>query len=231
MTRSTWRWRRDGRIRNRENVSSAYCDVAPGPRSSSTDTRVGTIGQRGNLARVSDIPTLYTPRLTLRAWREKDRAPFAALNADPQVMAHFPATLSRVASDEFIIRAQDTWRLGYGLWAVEGRATGEFEGYIGFSRPAWCAPFTPCIEIGWRLARSSWGRGLATEGATAALSWAKSNVAFPRGEVVSFTTESNERSRRVMEKLDFTHDAGDDFDHPLVPEGPHRRHVLYRRLV
>ena len=180
---------------------------------------------------MSETPELYTPRLVLRAWREEDRAPFAALNADPEVMAHFPATLSRAASDEFIARAHNEWRLGCGLWAVEHRDTGEFGGYIGFMRPSWRAPFTPCIEIGWRLARSSWGRGLAPEGATAALNWAKSNVVFPRGEVVSFTTESNERSRRVMEKLGFTHDVDGDFDHPLVLEGPHRRHVLYRRPV
>ena len=188
-------------------------------------------GKRSNLARVSDIPTLQTPRLELRDWREGDRCPFAALNADSDVMEHFPASLTGVASDEFIERTVDNWQFGYGLWAVERRDTGEFVGFIGFSRPSWCAPFAPCIEIGWRFARSSWDHGFATEGATAALIWAKPNVTFPRGEVVSFTTESNRRSRRVMEKLAFTHDAGDDFDHPLVPEGAHRRHVLYRRPV
>jgi RimJ/RimL family protein N-acetyltransferase len=143
-------------------------------------------------------------------------------------MQHFPAPLTREHSDAMVDRA--TRRLaedGYGLWAVEVRETGQFVGYVGLARPSFEAAFTPCTEIGWRLARSAWGHGYATEAARAAL-----EVAFGRldlDEVVSFTAEDNARSRAVMERLGMTHDPEENFDHPRLPEGdPVRRHVLYR---
>jgi RimJ/RimL family protein N-acetyltransferase len=161
-------------------------------------------------------PVIETPRLILRPWREADRAPFARMNADPRVMEFFPACLSRVESDTLFDRVRSE------LLAAELRETGEFIGYIGLSVPTFEAHFTPCVEIGWRLAAEHWGRGLATEGARAVLAGAE-------GEIVSFTTVGNWRSRRVMEKLGLTHDPRDDFDHPRLPEGhPLRRHVLYR---
>jgi len=165
-----------------------------------------------------------TPRLILRRWRESDRAPFAAMNADPRVMEFFPATLTREESDSLVDRAEAALeRQGFGTLAAELRATGDFIGYIGLAVPSFEAHFTPCVEIGWRLAAAHWGRGYATEGARAVLDrWT--------GDLVSFTTAANVRSRRVMEQLGFTRDPAEDFDHPRIPEGhPLRRHVLYRR--
>jgi len=97
--------------------------------------------------------------------------------------------------------------------------------------PSFDAPFTPTVEIGWRLAQRVWGQGYATEAARSTLAWARQNVTPPRGEIVSFTTVANARSRRVMEKLGFTHRAEDDFDHPALPDWAYRRHVLYRRAL
>ena len=177
------------------------------------------------------VPALRTDRLLLREWRDEDRSPFAALNADPRVMEHFPAVLSREESDAFIDAIRSGWARGFGLWAVEESASRQFIGYVGFSVPTWEASFTPCVEIGWRLRADSWGAGLATEAARAALAWAVSNFEPPRGEIVSFTTVGNVRSRRVMDKIGLLHDKTADFDHPRLPDWEHKRHVLYRRQL
>ena len=168
-----------------------------------------------------------TRRLVLRQWRDEDRIPFAALNADPLVMEHFPALLTRDQSDALMDRCIERIQGdGYGLWAVEVRTGGEFIGFVGLAVPTWEAPFTPCTEIGWRLARSAWGQGYATEAANAVLATAFSACGLD--EVVSFTTTGNLRSQRVMERIGMTRDPSGDFDHPLVTHGPLRRHVLYR---
>lgn len=171
---------------------------------------------------------LRTERLLLRAWRESDRAPYAALNADPIVMEHFPAVLSREESDAHVDQIVATFEeRGWGLWAAEVPGVAEFIGFIGLNLPRFQAHFTPCVEVGWRLARTAWGRGYAPEGATAALRFAFEDLALD--EIVSFTTVGNAKSRRVMEKLGMEHDPNDDFDHPSLPAGsPVRRHVLYR---
>ncbi|WP_037559233.1 GNAT family N-acetyltransferase [Spirillospora albida] len=169
-----------------------------------------------------------TQRLLLRQWRDTDREPFAAMNADPHVMEHFPAPLSRTDSDALADRAAAAIeRDGWGLWALEIIETGAFIGFTGLNVPAYDAPFMPATEIGWRLARTAWGHGYATEAARAALAYAFGELALE--EVVSFTTTGNHRSRAVMERIGMTRDPRDDFDHPLLPEGhPLRRHVLYR---
>ena len=175
-----------------------------------------------------DAPSLVTPRLLLRPWREADVAPFSALNADPRVMEFFPATLSRAESDAVAERIREGLAArGFGFWAVEVPGVTPFAGFVGLSVPRFEAHFTPCVEIGWRLAREHWGRGYATEGARAALDFGFGELGL--AEVVAFTVPANARSRAVMEKLGMTHDPADDFDHPSVPEGhPLRRHVLYR---
>jgi ribosomal-protein-alanine N-acetyltransferase len=175
---------------------------------------------------VADV--IRTERLILREWTESDLAPFAALNADPDVMAHFRAPLSRDESDAFAHRirqrmAQDGW----GLWAAEVVATGRFIGFIGLARPNFEAHFTPAVEVGWRLSRDAWGHGYAPEGARAALDVAFTELGLD--EVVSITVPDNAKSRRVMEKLGMTYDPADHFDNPTVPaDSPLRRNVLYR---
>lgn len=171
---------------------------------------------------------LETPRLLLRRWRESDRIPFAAINADPQVMEHFPSCFTLEESNALFDRIQKHFDdRSFGLWAVEVRDDAAFIGFVGLVVPRFEAHFTPCIDIGWRLAASHWGHGYATEGAVEALEFAFSHLAVD--EVVAMTTPVNQRSIRVMEKLGMTRNADDDFDHPLVADGhPLRRHVLYR---
>jgi RimJ/RimL family protein N-acetyltransferase len=171
---------------------------------------------------------LTTDRLVLRRWRDGDRAAFARLCADPRVMEFFPALLSRAESEEAVSRIEQHFeRHNFGLCATELRADGSFIGFIGIWVPEFEAAFTPCVEIGWRLAADYWGRGLATEGARAITAYAFEILKLP--ELVSFTTPANARSRRVMEKLGMTRNADEDFDHPRMPaEHPMRRHVLYR---
>jgi RimJ/RimL family protein N-acetyltransferase len=169
---------------------------------------------------------LETARLWMRRWRPEDIEPFAAMNADPAVMEHFPATLSHQETAGLVSRAEEHFeKHGYGPWAVEVRGQAPFIGYIGLAVPAFEAPFMPCVEIGWRLARPWWGQGLATEGARAVLAYGFENLDLP--EIVSFTVPGNVRSRRVMEKLGLRY--AEDFEHPrMEPGSPLRRHVLYR---
>lgn len=173
------------------------------------------------------IVEVDTARLRLRQWRESDREPFAALNADPAVMEFFLSPLSRESSDASI----DAWQSqlasrGWSNWALELKASGELLGFTGLSIPRRVLPFSPCVEVGWRLARKHWGQGYATEAARAAL-----EVGFARldlREIVSFTTVGNLRSRAVMERIGMR-DARQDFEYPGFPEGhPLRRHCLYR---
>ncbi len=164
--------------------------------------------------------------LLLRQWRDSDLEPFAAMNADPEVMRHFPALVSRAetaAAMDRMRRAID--ERGWGLWAVE--VEGVFAGFTGLSIPSFSAHFTPCTEIGWRFRNAYWGRGLACRAAREALSFAFETLQLP--EIVSFTAATNIRSRRLMERLGLKHDAGEDFDHPSIPQGHVLcRHVLYR---
>jgi RimJ/RimL family protein N-acetyltransferase len=173
-------------------------------------------------------PTLRTARLRLRPWRDADREPFAALNADPEVTAFLPGPLDRAASDAIVERICAHFDArGFGLWAVEAPGAADFVGFVGLQVPAFEAFFTPCVEVGWRLARAHWGRGYATEAARAAV--AHGFGALGLREIVSFTVPANRRSRAVMERLGMRRDPAEDFDHPRLPEGdPRRRHVLYR---
>lgn len=173
-------------------------------------------------------PEVRTARLVLRRWRDADLPPFAALNADPRVVEHLPGPLSRAESDRLAARADAHFDAhGFGPWAVEIPGEAAFAGFVGLFVPEFAAPFTPCVEIGWRLAAPHWGRGYATEGARAALDFGF--AALGLAEIVAFTVPANVRSRRVMAKLGMTHDPADDFEHPALPAGhPLRPHVLYR---
>jgi ribosomal-protein-alanine N-acetyltransferase len=164
----------------------------------------------------------------MRRWRDEDRAPFAAMNADPVVMEHFPRTLTRAESDLFVERIRTGFaEHGYGLWALEVRETGKFIGYTGLALQTFPAPFNPSVEVGWRLQQSAWGHGYASEAARASL--AVGFDEFGLDEIVSMTAVTNLRSQRVMERIGMTRDRADDFLHPNVPKG-HRvqPHVLYR---
>ena len=171
---------------------------------------------------------MRTERLLLRRWRESDREPFARLNADPRVMEFFPRPLSPEESNRLVDRIETHFEEhGFGLYAAELMEDQSFIGYIGLAVPKFSAHFTPCVEIGWRLAFERWGRGLATEGAREIVRHAFDELGLL--ELVSFTVPGNIPSRRVMEKLGMTHNPADDFDHAGLPEGdPLRRHVLYR---
>jgi len=164
----------------------------------------------------------------MRGWRPEDRAPFAAMNADPVVMEYFPATLSRAESDALVDRIGDAFaRHGFGLWALEVAGTGAFIGFTGLIMQTFEAHFTPAVEVGWRLARTAWGHGYASEAARAALAYGFGDAGLD--EIVSMTAVTNTRSQAVMRRIGMTRDPADDFDHPKIPAtSPIRPHVLYR---
>jgi RimJ/RimL family protein N-acetyltransferase len=170
---------------------------------------------------------IETDRLLLRPWRESDLETFALINSDPRVMEFFPAVLSRAETEEMLRTiAERIERHGFGFWAAEVKESRELAGFVGLNVPGYPLPFSPCVEIGWRLGFEHWGKGYAQEGARAALKFG-----FARGlkEIVSFTTVANSRSRRVMERIGMVHDVDGTFDHPKLPDGhPLRPHVLYR---
>lgn len=180
------------------------------------------------------LPELTTPRLLLRNWRDADREPFAAMNADRAVMEFMPALLTREESDAFIERiVLHAHKHGFALWALETREAspagppGSFIGFAGLNETPFQAHFTPAIEIGWRLAKAAQGRGYATEAARAALDFGFRVAGLE--EIVSFTTPNNLASRRVMEKLGMRRNPDEDFAHPLLAsDHPLSPHVLYR---
>ena len=175
------------------------------------------------------FPTLRTARLLLRDWQDSDLDPFASMNADSQVMEFFPRVLDRAESDALVARIRSRFaRSGFGLWAVEVCGITPFIGFVGLTVPSFEVHFTPCVEIGWRLARDHWGRGYATEAARVALEFGFRRLALE--EIVSFTAQVNRRSRNVMERIGMSHSPDDDFEHPLIPKGnPLQHHVLYRK--
>ena len=172
--------------------------------------------------------TLSGDRVCLRRWHDEDREAFASMNADVRVMQFFRGPLSRVQSDAMIDHIEKHFsERGFGVWAVEVPGKAAFVGFPGLGTTGFSAHFTPCVEIGWRLAFEHWGLGYATEAAQLALRYGFETLGL--SEIVSFTSVANHRSRAVMERLEMRHDPADDFDYPALPEGhPLRRHVLYR---
>ena len=172
---------------------------------------------------------LATPRLLLAPWTERDLAPFAALNADPEVMRYFPKTMTAEESNALVDRLRGMWAdHGYGLAAVRRREDDAFVGMVGIQKvlnPVYS--FAPAVEVGWRLARPFWRQGYASEAAHAALAWGFDVLGL--SEIVAFTTVTNLPSRAVMTHLGMSYDPASDFLHPLLPEDhPLRPHVLYR---
>lgn len=174
-------------------------------------------------------PQIRTQRLLLRGWREADKVPYGLLNADPEVMEHFPSVLTPLQSDEMVDRMSVAWELnGFGLWAVERTDTSQLVGFVGLAVPRFeIEGITPCVEVGWRLAQQHWGHGFAPEAAQAALRFGFENLSLPNDEIVSFTTTKNVRSQRVMQKVGMRLDPARGFDHPLTPGWHGQRHVLY----
>lgn len=170
--------------------------------------------------------TLETDYLLLRPWQPDDLPDFARLNADPEVMACFPAPLNRVRSDELAQRlADELLQRGWGIWALELKQEQRFIGFTGI-QPSSDFPFPDSVEIGWRLARDCWGRGLASEAARAALEYGFGSLQLP--EIIAFTSVRNTRSRRLMERLGMR-DSAENFLHPrLDPASPLAEHALYR---
>ena len=173
-------------------------------------------------------PTIETPRLVLRPWRDADLDPWFVMNADPVVMEYFPKTYTREESDEmaqYLGARLD--RSGYGSWVLEPRDGPDFGGIITLQEVPFEAHFTPAKEVGWRLPTATWGKGLATEAAAAAIDFAFRTLGWD--EIVAMTAVLNERSQRVMQRLGMQRDPSEDFDNPrIAPGNPLRRHVLYR---
>ncbi|ACB49977.1 putative acetyltransferase [Crocosphaera subtropica ATCC 51142] len=169
---------------------------------------------------------ILTPRLKLREWKEEDKEPFFKLNSDPRVMEFMPKLLSKEESDNFVERIKTHFQTyQYGLFAVELIENQNFIGFIGLSIPKFDAFFTPCVEIGWRLAYDYWGKGYASEGAKASLNYGFQELSL--SEIVSFTFHDNVRSRQVMERIGMKYMG--EFNHPALPKGhPLEKHVLYK---
>lgn len=175
---------------------------------------------------MAELIEVETKRLRLRQWKATDREPFASLNSDPNVMEFFPSPLTRAQSDAMADRCQSLIaERGWGFWAVESKATQGFLGFVGLHIPSAELPFSPCVEVGWRLAFQYWGKGFASEAAKEAI-----RVGFELlklEEIVSFAAFGNFRSRAVMERLGMREFG--TFEHPQVPESSRlRKHCLYR---
>lgn len=172
------------------------------------------------------IQVYQTPRLILRQWKDSDRDAFFKMSSDPMVMEHFPNLLSRSQSDAVADKISSLInQRQWGFWALEEKSSAEFLGFTGLHIPIPGLPFSPCVEIGWRLMVSAWGKGFAFEAATKALEIAFEKIGLE--EVVAFATIRNLRSQKVMERLGMKKDY--EFEHPdLDSESPQRKHVLYR---
>lgn len=174
---------------------------------------------------------LVTDRLRMRRWLTSDLEPFIAMSVDERVMEHFPSLMSRAQCESMMEAVnQEIDERGFGLWALERRDTGEFIGYTGLHQVSFETPFTPAVEVGWRLSYGAWGQGFATEAARLAL-----KVGFKEhdlSEIVSFTIPPNLKSQAVMQRLGMRRDEAGDFDHPrYLDDDRIRRHILYRLSV
>ena len=174
------------------------------------------------------MKAVETDRLILRTWRQEDAEVFAKINQNEKVIKYLAGPMSVKDCENFIIKANAHFeKNGFGLWAATIKETGELIGFVGLSIPDFESDFTPCVEIGWRLASNHWGKGYATQAAKEVL-----KIGFEKfnlKEIVSFTTLENSRSMAVMERIGMKRDVNGDFNHPkLNPDHPIVKHALYR---
>ncbi|MBV8753271.1 MAG: GNAT family N-acetyltransferase [Hyphomicrobiales bacterium] len=181
-----------------------------------------------SFAKTDEGHSIRTARTLLRPWRPSDLEPFARMNADPEVMEHFEAPVTRAQSDASAARFSDHITAhGYGFWAVEIPGVAEFVGFVGLLPVEFVADFTPAVEIGWRLGRPYWRHGYASEAARGAARFGFDVLGLR--EIVAYTVPANVRSRAVMTRIGMVHDPAGDFEHPKVTLGHRLRpHVLYR---
>lgn len=147
------------------------------------------------------------------------------MNSDLQVMKYFPTALTADETLAMINRIQLSFSTkGFGLFAVEQRSDGAFLGLTGFSVPRFESFFTPCVEIGWRYRKESWGKGFASEAAAACIRYGFEQLGFDK--IVSFTSILNKPSEKLMQRIGMSRVA--EFDHPGIEKtSPLYRHVLY----
>jgi len=176
---------------------------------------------------MTDIIEFETSRLRLRQWRDQDFKAFAKMNADAKVMEYYPSIITSEQSDELADKIQERIKEnGWGFWALELKSTNTFIGFTGLNEPSYDLPVTPCIEIGWRLARKHWGNGYVTEAARKCLDVAFESLKL--STVYSFTSIQNKKSEAVMQRLNMLN-LEQNFEHPIIPIGnPLREHVLYK---
>ena len=174
-----------------------------------------------------EIVELQTSRLKLRQWKNSDLIAFAKLNADPEVLKFYPSTLKKNESDDMAHKIKGLIaKRGWGFWAVEEIKTKKFIGFVGLHEPTYDLPVTPCVEIGWRLAKEYWGNGYATEASNLSLDFAFNKLNLDK--IYSFTSVANIKSRAVMERIGMVN-LNKNFEHPIIPKGHTlREHVLYR---
>lgn len=170
---------------------------------------------------------LETERLKLRQWKESDLPLFAEMNADPVVMEYYPDTVSEAESNAMACKIKGLIsERSWGFWTVEIKKEQNFIGFVGLHKPTYDLPITPCVEVGWRLAKEYWGKGYATEAARESLRFAFEELRLK--EVYSFASVLNERSCSVMKRLKMIN-MENNFEHPILPEGHAlREHVLYK---
>jgi len=172
------------------------------------------------------VTELRTERLILRRWKDSDLEPWAAMNADPEVREHLGDVMTREQSDASVARFEEEFEArGYGWFAVEIQAAGTFIGFAGLDDVDEETPLTG-VEIGWRLTRTAWGHGYATEAARAVLAFGFDTLKLD--EIVALTTAANHRSQAVMRRIGMTRDPAEDFLDPTVPAGPLQPNVVYR---
>ena len=174
------------------------------------------------------MTTLETDRLILRRFEGRDLDPMVALHLDEEVMRFLGPLLLPEQTNDFLYRVVNAFdERGWGLWCAELKSISRCIGFIGLNEPTFDAAFTPCVEIGWRLATAQWNQGLATEGAREIRRFAHEDLAL--AESVSMTSTANLASQRVMEKIGLIRDPDGDFRHPqLSPDDPLAPHVLFR---